>query len=219
MVALSNNGTVTATESFTMDRLQGKTLGGYRLDTLLGRGNRASVYQATPLAGGPAVSIRAFDRSLNADIGFTERFRRLADTLRAVKHPNLLPVIECAEHDGQAFIVRPYVTGSAFRRQLGTSLPLGEVVRLLRPVAMALDYAHQQGIIHGDVKPGNILIARNGQVLLVDLGIAQLLPRGSSLLMAATGRYYGTPEYLSPEQAHGLALDEQTDEYALGIIL
>ena len=109
--------------------------------------------------------------------------------------------------------------GQRIAAAVGTPLPLGEAVRLLRPVAAALDYAHQQGIIHGALKPGNILIARTGQVLLVDLGIAQLLPRGSSLLMAATGRYYGTPEYLSPEQAHGLALDEQTDEYALGIIL
>src|SRR5262245_13846419 len=118
-----------------MDRMQGTTLGGYRLDTLIGRGNRASVYQATPHTGGTAVAIRIFDRSLSADSGFAERFQRLAETVGAVKHPHLLPIIECAEHDGQAFIVRPYVSGSALRRMLGTPLPMSEVLRLLRPVA------------------------------------------------------------------------------------
>lgn len=202
-----------------MEDVQGTTLGRYWLDTLIGQGNRASVYQATPLEGGEPVAIRVFDRTLNTELGFAAHFRQLAATLSTVRHPHLLPITEFGEQDGRAFLVRPYIAGSSLRRLLGTPLPLPEVLRLLGPIAAVLDFAHAQGLLHGDVKPGNILLPWSGEVALADLGIAQLLPRGNSLLMAATGRYYGTPEYLSPEQVHALALTGQTDEYALGIIL
>jgi serine/threonine protein kinase len=198
--------------------LQGTMLGHYQLDTLIGQGNRASVYQATPRDGGQQVAIRVFDSTLSAEPGFIGQFRQVATALGAVRHPHLLPLIEHGEQNGQAFLVRPYISGSTLRQQLGTPLPLEEVIQLLGPVAAGLDYAHAQGLVHGDVKPGNILLPWAGEVLLAELGIAQLLPRGNSLLMAATGRYYGTPEYLSPEQVHALALTGQTDEYALGII-
>ena len=202
-----------------MENLQGTTLGRYQLDALLGRGNRASVYQAQPIGGGVAVAVRVFDRDLTAEPQFTERFHRHAGALAAVRHQHLLPVIDHAEQDGLAYLVRPYFAGGALRRLLGSPMPLPEVLRLMRPIADALDHAHAEGFVHGDVKPGNILLPRAGEVLLADLGIAQLLPRGNSLLMAATGRSYGTPEYLSPEQAHALTLDGQTDQYALGIII
>jgi hypothetical protein len=207
------------TERVSMENLQGTTLGHYQLESLLGRGNRASVYQATPLGGGPAVSVRVFDPELSAEPQFAERFKQHAGQLRAVRHPHLVPVIDHDQQDGRAFLVRPYVSGTTLRQMLGNPLALSEVLRVLRPIAAALDHAHEKGLVHGDVKPGNILLTRTGEVALADLGIAELLPRGNSLLMAATGRSYGTPEYLSPEQAHALALDGRTDQYALGIIV
>ncbi len=202
-----------------MERLRVTRLGDYRLDAMLGRGNRASVYQATRERDGETVALRVFDRVLSADPDFVERFSHQAGLLGAIRHPNLLANSEYGQHDGQAYIVRPFVRGGAFRGSLGRPLPLLSVIASLRPIAAALDYAHAHGVIHGDVKPGSILLPRHGPVLLSDLGVAQLLPRGNSLLMAATGRYYGTPEYLSPEQAHGLPLDSQTDTYALAVIL
>lgn len=200
------------------EAVQETRLGRYRLGTLLGRGNRASVYRATLEGGGPQVTIRVFDRELSGEAEFTDRFRRRAGGLAAIRHPHLLPVVDFGEYEGQAFLVRPFVAGSTLRQKLGAPLPLETVLALLRPIAAGLDHAHQQGFVHGDVKPGHILLPRSGEVFLADLGIAELLPRGNSLLMAATGRSYGTPEYLSPEQAHALALDGRMDQYALGVI-
>lgn len=202
-----------------MENLQGTTLGRYQLGSLLGRGNRASVYQATPQGGGQTVSVRVFDPELTAEPTFASRFEQHAKKLKAVRHPHLVAVIDHDQQDGRAFLVRPYVSGTTFRQMLGSPLPLSEALRVLRPIAAALDHAHEKGFVHGDVKPGNILLTRSGEIALADLGIAELLPRGNSLLMAATGRSYGTPEYLSPEQAHALALDGRTDQYSLAIIL
>jgi hypothetical protein len=199
------------------DELLGKTLGGYRIEGLLGRGNRASVYRAS--SGGKGVAVRVFDRDLSEDPDFSARFRAQGALLATLRHPHLLPNSGYDFGEGYAFIVRPYVAGRTLRTMLVEALPLTEVVRLLQPVASALDFVHQRGLVHGDLKPGNILLPYDGPTMLVDLGAAQLLPRGNSLLMAATGRYYGTPEYLSPEQAHGLPLDGRTDGYALAIIL
>lgn len=201
----------------TQDNLLGKTLGAYRIEAMIGRGNRASVYQAND--GGRHVAIRVFDRDLSASPDFTERFQAQAAVLTTVRHPHLLANNEYAYDAGHAFIVRPYVAGRTLRSLLVAPLTAAEALRFLRPVAEALDFVHSRGLVHGDVKPGNILLPYDGPTMLVDLGVAQLFPRGNSLLMAATGRYYGTPEYLSPEQAHGLPLDGRTDSYALAIIL
>lgn len=192
-------------------------LGAYRIEAMIGRGNRASVYQASD--GIRNVAIRVFDRDLSASQDFTERFQGQAETLTTVRHPHLLANHEYAYDAGHAFIVRPYVAGRTLRSLLVAPLSAAEAIRYLRPVAEALDFVHSRGLVHGDVKPGNILLPYDGPTMLVDLGVAQLFPRGNSLLMAATGRYYGTPEYLSPEQAHGLTLDGRTDSYALAVIL
>lgn len=199
------------------DELLGKTLGGYRIEVLLGRGNRASVYRASGVGNG--VAIRVFDRDLSDDPDFSARFRAQGAIFSTLRHPHLLPNSGYDYGEGYAFIVRPYIAGRTLRNLLIAPLPVREVVRLLQPVASALDFVHQRGLVHGDLKPGNIVLPYDGSTMLVDLGVAQLLPRGNSLLMAATGRYYGTPEYLSPEQAHGLPLDGRTDGYALAIIL
>ncbi|HET8626887.1 MAG TPA: protein kinase [Thermomicrobiales bacterium] len=202
-----------------MDDLIGTTVGGYRINALIGQGNRASVYQATEVETRQPAAMRVFDRDLGADRTFVERFRRVAEALKALQHPHLLPVRDYGQVEDLTYIVRPYVAGGTLRNALGAPLPLSEAVRLLGPIAAALDYAHEQGMVHGDMKPGNILLPAPDRPVLSDLGIAQLLPRGNSLLMAARSLHYGTPEYLSPEQAHGLPLDGRTDVYTLGVIL
>ncbi|MGN6561488.1 MAG: protein kinase domain-containing protein [Thermomicrobiales bacterium] len=202
-----------------MEKVHETLLGQYRIEALLGRGNRAAVYRAVHAQSGQLVSLRVFDRALSAEPTFTERFQQVAATLKSLQHPNLLPVQDFDQHAGRHFLVRPYIAGGSLRRRLGTPLPPTEVLQLLQPIAAALDYAHGHGIVHGDLKPGNILLPAPGQIVITDFGIAQLLPRGNSLLMAATGRYYGTPEYLSPEQAHALPLDGRSDIYSLGVML
>jgi hypothetical protein len=202
-----------------MEKVHETLLGQYRIEALLGRGNRAAVYRAVQAQTGQLVSLRVFDRALSAEPTFTERFHQVAATLKTLQHPHLLPVQDYDQHAGRLFLVRPYIAGGALRRRLGTALSPADLLQVLQPVAAALDYAHSHGIVHGDLKPGNILLPAPGQTVVTDLGIAQLLPRGNSLLMAATGRYYGTPEYLSPEQAHALPLDGRSDIYSLGVIM
>jgi hypothetical protein len=191
----------------------------YRLEARLGRGNRATVYRAVHRKDGKIVALRVFDRQLTAEPTFATQLGEVVAALSSCHHPGLLPILSHGVHDGWAYLVRPYVVGENLRQRLGTPLPLDEALRLLRPVAAALDHAHAAGVVHGDLKPGNILLPASGQVAITDAGIAGLLPRGNTLLSAATGRYYGTPEYLAPEQAHGLTPDGHADIYALGVIL
>jgi len=191
----------------------------YRLEARLGRGNRATVYRAVHRQEGNVLALRVFDRKLTAEQTFAAQFEEVVSALAACRHPGLLPILAHGVHDGWAYLARPYVVGDNLRRRLGTPLHLAEALRLLRPVAAALDHAHAAGIVHGDLKPGNILLPASGQVVVTDAGIVGLLPRANTLLSAATGRYYGTPEYLAPEQAHGMALDGRADIYALGVIL
>lgn len=202
-----------------MEQLLGQTLGRYRLDALLGRGNRASVYRATDLIEQQTVALRVLDRELSADPAFMARFRHAATTAAALRHPHILPILNYGEQDGYAFLARPYITGGSLREWLGKPLPLDTVLRLLGPIATALDYAHQQGVVHGDVKPGNILLHTADHPLLADLGAAQVLPQGNSLVSTARGLNFGTPEYLAPEQVLGLTLDGHADLYALGVML
>ncbi len=191
----------------------------YRLEARLGRGNRATVYRAVHRDDGRVVALRVFDRQLTAEPAFATQLGVVVSALAACHHPGLLPILAHGVHDGWAYLVRPYVVGDNLRRRLGSPLPLGAALRLLRPVAAALDHAHAAGVVHGDLKPGNILLPVSGQIAITDAGVASLLPRANTLLAAATGRYYGTPEYLAPEQAHGLAPDGRADVYALGVIL
>lgn len=137
----------------------------------------------------------------------------------ALEHPHILSINDFGEQDGSVFLVRPYVSGSTLRERLGKPLPLADVIRLLRPIADALDYAHRQGIVHGDVKPGNVLLHTATHPLLADLGTAQVLVGGNTVGTAARGAHFGTPEYLSPEQGLGEIPDGRADLYALGVIL
>ena len=190
----------------------------YRLEARLGRGNRATVYRAVHRKDGSVLALRVFDRKLTAEPTFAAQLGEVVAALAAAPHPNLLPILAHGVHDGWAYLARPYIIGDNLRHRLGIPLRLNEALRLLRPVAAALDHVHAAGIVHGDLKPGNILLPASGQAAITDAGIVGLLPRANTLLSAATGRYYGTPEYLAPEQAHGLALDGLADIYALGVI-
>ena len=206
-------------EAGSEERWIGATLGRYRLDALLGRGNRAAVYRATSLLDGGLVAVRVLDQDLVAAPAFRARFQAAVTALAAMRHPHLLPILDHGEQDGVLYLVRPYVAGDTLRQRVGVPLPLDEAITLLRPIADALDHAHTLGFVHGDLKPGHILLPASGQALLADLGLAPLLPGGNSLVAVVQGRHYGTPEYLAPELVGGAAPGARADLYALGVIL
>lgn len=202
-----------------MSELVGTTLGHYRIEALLGKGNRAAVYRATDSRTDRGVALRVFDPDLSADPAFAARLRRVLPAVMELRHPHLLPLEDFGLEGGRAYLARPFVAGGTLRDRLGTALDPVDAWRLLRPIAAALDLAHRRGLAHGDLKPGSILLQSGAHPLLADLGAAQLLPRGNSLLLVSRGHHYGTPEYLAPEQSHALTVDSRTDVYALGVIL
>ena len=209
--------------------LLGQSLGTSTIQRLIGRGGMGAVYVAQQTRPRREVAVKVLLPALFADqpgrIGFLARFRREADAIATLDHINIIPIYEYGEQEQVAYLVMPYVTGGSLHRVLEKRgvLPLSEVLPILEQAAAALDYAHAKGIIHRDLKPGNILFHSDGRVLLADFGLAKVLreegnQHGTSALTSA-GTVIGTPEYLSPEQAAGQALDQRTDVYSLGIVL
>jgi len=157
---------------------------------------------------------------------FLARFRREADAIAALDHINIMPIYEYGEQGEIAYLVMPYVTGGTLRELLEQRniLPLDEVVTIIEQAAAALDTAHAQSIVHRDLKPGNILFHADGRILLADFGLAKVLKdvtdqESSMGHLTSIGTIIGTPEYLSPEQGTGEAIDYRTDVYSLGVVL
>ncbi len=197
------------------DDLIGQTLGQYEILEEIGRGGMATVYRARQLSINRVVAVKVLPRNLLHDPGFFERFEREVDVVAHLEHPHILPIYDYGKADGVPYIAMRYLAGGSLAQWVRRGLPrLEELDRPLTQVAQALDYAHQQGVIHRDIKPGNIMLDENGNAYLSDFGIARVL--GSNLTGSAI---IGTPAYMSPEQAHGLPLDARSDIYALGIVL
>ncbi|MGN6814244.1 MAG: protein kinase domain-containing protein [Thermomicrobiales bacterium] len=196
----------------------GQILGRFRLVTLLGQGASAAVYLASDPTTGELVALRVFVQDA-ADPMFSARFRHAAAAAAALRHPHILPILDFGEDQNIAYIVRPYASAGSLRSWMGTPRSLPAIIRLLQPIAEALDYAHANGVVHGDLKPGNLLLAAPDHLLLADLGTAHALAANNNLIASALGRHGGTPEYLAPEQALGLPPDGRTDLYALAIIV
>lgn len=194
----------------------GTDLGQYRILEQSGQGGMATTYRALRAESGAEVSLKVVDPALANQPGFAERFRQEAARLADLRHPAILPLIDAGEVNGQAYLVYPVLRGGTLRAALGAPLALGEAVRLLAPIAAALDFAHQRGIVHGNVKPRNVLVAPDGAPVLAEFGLARLLEplHGGGELQAALG----TPAYMAPEQVQGRPLEGATDQYALGVI-
>ncbi|HEY7635824.1 MAG TPA: protein kinase [Gemmatimonadales bacterium] len=192
----------------------------YTIERELGRGGMATVYLAQDLRHKRRVALKVLHPEL-ADVLGPERFRREIETAAGLQHPHILPVHDSGEIQGWLWYTMPYVEGETLRERLKREgrLEVGEALRLGQEIAGALGAAHAAGVVHRDVKPGNVLLS-HGQALVADFGIARSGRPEAGQTLTATGLSLGTPAYMSPEQALGeRELDGRSDVYALGCLV
>ncbi len=197
--------------------LVGSHLGKYEIKAEIGRGGMGSVYLGYDPLLDREVAVKVLAPHLVWDHEFVERFLREARAAARLKHPHIVTVFDVGQEGGWYYFVMEHLAGEtlAARLQAQGALPAEEAMSILRPLAAALDYAHYRGIVHRDVKPGNVILGPEGQVTLLDFGIARAAQEGR---LTGTGTVVGTPEYMSPEQARGMTVDARTDQYSLGVV-
>ncbi|NLF16660.1 MAG: serine/threonine protein kinase, partial [Lentisphaerae bacterium] len=199
----------------------GATLGGFRLDSRLGKGGMGEVFLGTQLSVERRVAVKVLPPGFAADHGAVERFLNEGRLAARLDHANIVTVHEAGEDCGHYYMAMAYVEGESLDQRLKRdgSLPEREALAIIRTIAEALDYAWDEfHLLHRDLKPANIMTDRRGRVFLMDLGLAKTL--GDETAMTLSGTILGTPHYMSPEQAMGSSrLSVQTDIYALGATL
>jgi TolB-like protein/tetratricopeptide (TPR) repeat protein len=202
----------------TLRVLRDSLAGRYSIERELGRGGMATVYLARDVQHDRPVALKVLEPELAASLG-AERFQREIKLAARLQHPHILSVYDSGRAGELLWFTMPFVEGESLRDRLTreTQLPIEDAVRICREAALALDYAHRQGVVHRDIKPENILLS-DGQALVADFGIAVALGGGGQLTQ--TGMAIGTPQYMSPEQATGeRSLDGRTDVYSLACVL
>jgi serine/threonine protein kinase len=178
----------------------------------------ATVYKAYHPALDRYVAIKVMDASIDTEHDFIERFKREARVIASLDNPQIVPVYDFDEHNGQPYIVLKFIDGETLKdRMVRSTLSNAEILKVLMAVADALQYAHERHVLHRDIKPSNVLIGRDGRIYLTDFGLARITESSSNL----TGdMILGTPHYISPEQAmNEETLDEGTDIYSFGVMI
>ena len=190
----------------------------YRILKRLGGGGMATVFRAEQMPLAREVIVKVLHAHLARDSEMTERFRREAEAAAKLVHPFICPVLDFGELGETVYIVMPYLGGGSLadRVQRERTVAPQAVAAAAAQVAVALDHAHQRGVVHRDVKPDNILFDEDGNALITDFGIATARFHGR---LTASGRAMGTPHYMSPEQAMGKLVDGRSDLYALGVVM
>ncbi|MGD8190108.1 Stk1 family PASTA domain-containing Ser/Thr kinase [Brevibacillus ginsengisoli] len=199
--------------------MEGQRLGGrYQIEHKVGGGGMAIVYKAKDLVLNRPVAVKILRPQFGIDEDFINRFRREAQAVASLSHPNIVSVYDVGQDEDTYYMVMEYVDGLNLKDVINQegSLPVEEAVRIAKQVCDALDHAHQNQIIHRDIKPHNILIGSNGRVKVTDFGIARAV---TSATITHTGSVLGSVHYFSPEQARGGLTQEKSDIYSLGIVL
>src|SRR6202161_2587554 len=204
---------------------QPRLLGGrYELDGVVGRGGMAEVYRARDIRLDRIVAIKTLRADLARDQILQGRIRREAQSAASLNHPSIVAVYDTGEDMASGFpvpyIVMEFVDGRTVRDLLqdGHRLLPERSLEIIDGVLRALDYSHQAGIVHRDIKPGNVMVTRNGDVKVMDFGIARAMSDAQST-MTQTAQVIGTAQYLSPEQARGERVDSRSDLYSAGCLL
>src|SRR5262245_50245603 len=205
---------------------QARLLGGrYQVGELLGYGGMAEVHRGRDLRLGREVAIKMLRADLARDENFQLRFRREAQNSASLNHPAIVAVYDTGEERGPngetlPFIVMEFGNGRTLKEVLASEgrLMPRRALEITADICAALEFSHRHGIIHRDVKPGNVMLTQTGQVKVMDFGIARALASGAST-MTQTSAVIGTAQYLSPEQARGEAVDARSDVYATGCVL
>jgi len=203
-----------------MADLTGRDIGRYHIVEALGQGGMATVYKAYDTRLEREVALKFIRVDLVAPAYqelMLKRFEREAKSLARLSHPNILKMHDFGEYEGAPYLVMEFLPGGTLKSRTGQPAAYQEAARLLAPMARALDYAHQENIIHRDVKPANILLTKTGMPMLSDFGIAKILGVDDTSQLTGTGVGVGTPEYMAPEQWTNNVVP-QTDIYALGVV-
>ncbi len=205
-----------------MPDLTGGTIGCYQILEPLGEGGMATVYRAFDPELKREVAIKVIRRELFGELllgQMQKRFEREVRSQAKLVHTNITRVLDFGEFQGAPYMVMQYIPGGTLKRFTGHPIFYRKAAELLAPIARALEYAHSQGIIHRDVKPGNILLTADGDPMLSDFGIAKVASDEGENTLTATGMGIGTPEYMAPEQADSRQVTPSVDIYALGVVL
>ena len=208
----------------SFENLSGQMLGSYELRELLGQGGMGAVYRAVQANLKRDVAVKILPVMLAQQSGYLERFNREAEIAAALQHPHIVPIIDYGMQRGISYVVMRLLTGGSLAQRLNQRIgdreplpSLGEVAQMLNQLASALDYAHEQGVIHRDIKTSNIMFDNQGNAYVVDFGIAKL--QGASQNLTSTGVTLGTTAYMPPEQWRSEILTPAADQYAMGIVL
>ena len=205
--------------------LVGDEFAGYRVRSVLGRGGMSVVYQAENLRLSSVIALKVLAPELAADDVFRARFLEESRIAASLNHPNVIPIYDMGSQDDLLYIAMRYVSGTDMRQMIkkrGRLLP-ATALFLVGQAARALDAAHRKGLVHRDVKPGNLLIERGDDeadpdhVYLADFGITKHAMSRSGL--TSTGQFLGTIDYVAPEQIRGTSVTGQADQYSLGCVL
>ena len=200
-----------------LDGLIGKSLGKCRIVERIGAGGMAKVFKAYQPTLDRYVAIKVLPTHYARDPIFVKRFVQEARSVAKLSHPNIIQIHDFGEEENITYIIMEYVDGGTLKERLKGPLPVRDTIDFIIQAAEGLDCAHRNGIVHRDVKPANMLLRRDGYLLLSDFGIAKILEGTTNLTRVGTG--IGTPQYMSPEQGMGQPVDRRSDIYSLGIVM
>jgi serine/threonine protein kinase len=197
----------------------GETIGAYTIESQLGEGGMGRVFKAVGPCGQP-VAIKIVKEAMGGEQVFLKRFRREAEIAQRIQHPNVVAVVDTGDHDGLPWAAQRFVDGGSLDDRLVRSgvLDLNQVIAIFKPVAAGLDVLHANGLVHRDLKPGNILVDERGHPFIADFGLAKDHQHQGTVL-TQPGQALGSMDYMAPEQIRGEEVTAATDVYALACML